>query len=184
MSTQDTEVAEPDLQEKLESSTGGRIAISVLIVVLLGTAAIVNMPESITKNALAPVAGRVANVVGLDQGWAVYAPAPRRVSNYLEARVLDRDGTTTVLPAPITAGLSEYWDYRWQRYADTVLNGPDNKPRWAPYARWVADGERARGRHPVVVTLVNISAESQPPGSLAPRTPWAERPFFSIGVGS
>lgn len=179
MSTQDS-----DLQERLESSPRGRALISVLIVVLLATAAIVNMPESITKKALNPVAGRVANVIGLDQGWAVYAPAPRRVSSYLQARVLDRDGTITVIPAPITAGLSEYWDYRWQRYADSILNGPDNVPRWAPYARWIADGQRAEGRHPVVVTLVNISAESQPPNAAAPRNPWVERQFFSIGVGS
>lgn len=184
MSTQDTEADEQDLQERLESSTAGRAAISVLIVVLLGIAAIINMPDSITKNALVPVVARAANVIGLDQGWAVYAPAPRRVSNYLEARVLDRDGSTTVLPAPITTGLSEYWDYRWQRYSDSILNGPDNKPRWAPYARWIADQQRAQGRHPVVVTLVNVFSESQPPSGATPRGPWTERPFFSIGVGS
>lgn len=184
MSTQDTEADEQDLQQRLESSTAGRAAISVLIVVLLGIVAIVVMPDSLTKNALVPVAGRVANVIGLDQGWAVYAPAPRRVSSYLEARVLDRDGTTTVVPTPITSGLSEYWDYRWQRYADTLLNGPDNVPRWAPYARWVADQQRAQGRHPVIVSLWNISAESQPPSAPTPRTPWAARQFFSIAVGS
>jgi hypothetical protein len=184
MSTQDTEADEQDLQERLESSAAGRAAISVLIVVLLGAVAIINMPDSITKNALAPVAGRVANVIGLDQGWAVYAPAPRRLSTYLEARVLDRDGTTTVVPTPITSGLSEYWDYRWQRYADTLLSGPDNTPRWAPYARWIADQQRAEGRRPVVVTLWNISAESQPPSAAVPRTPWVERQFFSMGVGS
>ncbi|WP_433802070.1 hypothetical protein [Actinomycetospora sp. CA-084318] len=184
MSTQDTEADEQDVQERLESSTAGRAAISVLIVVLLGIAAIVNMPESITKNALAPVVGRAANLIGLDQGWAVYAPTPRGLSTYLEARVLDRDGTTTSVPIPTTTGVSEYWDYRWQRYGDTLLNGPDNKPRWAPYARWVADQQRAQGRHPVVVSLVNISAQSQPPGSPVPRTAWVERQFFSIGVGS
>ena len=179
MSTQDS-----DLQERLESSTRGRALISVLIVVLLGTVAIINMPDSITKKALEPGAGRLANVIGLDQGWGVYAPTPRRVSTYLEARVLDRDGTTTVLPVPITAGLAEYWDYRWQRYADTLLNGPDNTPRWAPYARWIADGQRAKGRHPVVVSLVNVAAATQPPGAPVPRAPWAERQFYSVGVGS
>lgn len=184
MSTQDTEADEQDLQRRLESSTAGRAAISVLIVVLLGIAAIVNMPDSITKNALVPVVGRAANVIGLDQGWAVYAPAPRRVSNYLEARVLDRDGTTTVVPVPLTMGLSEYWDYRWQRYGDTMLNGPDNVPRWAPYARWIADEQRAEGRRPVVVSLWNISAESQPPSAPVARTPWMERQFFSMGVSS
>ncbi|MDL5160204.1 hypothetical protein [Actinomycetospora termitidis] len=183
MSTQDTEVAEPDLQERLESSTGGRITISVLIVVLLGIAAIVVMPDSITKRAIVPAVGRAANVIGLDQGWALYAPTPRGLATYLEARVLDRDGTTTAVPIPITTGLSEYWDYRWQRYGDTLLNGPDNRPRWAPFARWIADQQRSAGRHPVVVTLVNISAQTQPPAAPIPRTPWVERQFFSIGVG-
>ncbi len=174
----------PDLQERLERTPRGRALISVVIVVLLGTVLIINMPDSITKRALVHAAAPVANVLGLDQGWAVYAPGPRRESTYLEARVLERDGTTTTYPVPMQHGLAEYWDYRWQRYADTLLNGPDNKPRWAPYAEWVADQDRAAGHSPTVVTLVNISAVSQPPDAPAPRTPWAEHPFFSIGVGS
>jgi hypothetical protein len=173
-----------DLQQRLERTPRGRALISVVIVLLLGTVLIINMPDSITKRALVHVAAPVANVVGLDQGWAVYAPSPRRESAYLEARVLERDGTTTTYPVPLPHGLAEYWDYRWQRYADSLLNGPDNKPRWAPYAQWIAARDRAAGHSPTVVTLVNISAVSQPPGSPTPRTPWAEHPFFSIGVGS
>ncbi|NMO88638.1 hypothetical protein [Actinomycetospora sp. TBRC 11914] len=173
-----------DLQRRLERTTRGRVLISVVIVVLLGTVLVVNMPDSITKRALLHAASPVANVLGLDQGWAVYAPSPRKESTYLEARVLERDGTTTTYPVPMQHGLAEYWDYRWQRYADTLLNGPDNKPRWAPYARWVADQDRAAGHSPTVVTLVNISSVSQPPDAPTPRTPWSEHPFFSIGVGS
>jgi hypothetical protein len=172
-----------DLQERLERSPRGRALISVVIVVLLGTVLIINMPDSITKRALLHAAAPVANVLGLDQGWAVYAPSPRRESTYLEARVLERNGATTTYPTPIQHGLAEYWDYRWQRYADTLLNGPDNKPRWAPYALWIADQDRAAGHDPALVTLVNISAVSQPPDAPVPRTPWAEHPFFSIGVG-
>lgn len=174
----------PDLQERLERTARGRALISVVIVVILGTVLVVNMPDSITKRALLHAAAPVANLVGLDQGWAVYAPSPRKESTYLEARVLERDGTTTTYPVPMQRSLAEYWDYRWQRYADTLLNGPDNKDRWAPYARWVADQDRAAGHSPTVVTLVNISAVSQPPDAPAPRTPWAEHRFFSIGVGS
>jgi hypothetical protein len=173
-----------DLQERLERTTRGRIVISLVIVVLLGTVLIINMPDSITKRALLHVAAPIANVVGLDQGWAVYAPSPRKISTYLEARVLERDGTTTTYPVPLSDGLAEYWDYRWQRYADTLLNGPDNKPRWAPYAQWVAARDRAAGHSPTVVTLVNISSVSQAPDAATPRTPWNEHPFFSIGVGS
>jgi hypothetical protein len=173
----------PDLQERLEGTPRGRILISVVIVVLLGSVLIINMPDSITKRALVHAAVPVANVLGLDQGWAVYAPSPRRVSTYLEARVLDRDGTTRSYPVPLPAGLAEYWDYRWQRYADTLLNGPDNRDRWAPYARWVADEDRDAGHSPALVTLVNISAVSQPPDAPDPRSPWTEHPFFSIGVG-
>lgn len=174
----------PDVQERLESSTRGRVLISIVIVMLLGTVLIINMPDSITKRALLHAAAPVANVVGLDQGWAVYAPSPRRESAYLEARVLERDGTTTKYPVPMSLGIAEYWDYRWQRYGDSMLNGPDNTPRWAPYARWVADQDRAAGHSPTVVTLVNISAVSQAPDAPTPRAPWTEHPFFSLGVGS
>ncbi|MCD2194504.1 hypothetical protein LQ327_14110 [Actinomycetospora endophytica] len=174
--------SDDDLADRLERSPRGRALISVVIVVLLGTVLVVNMPDSITKRALQHVTAPIANVVGLDQGWAVYAPSPRQESTYLEARVLERDGTTSVHPTPIQHGLAEYWDYRWQRYADTLLNGPDNRERWAPYARWIADQDRAAGHDPAVVTLVNISSVSRPPGGPA-RSPWAEHAFFSIGVG-
>lgn len=173
---------EPDPFERLEGTARGRVLISVVIIVLLGSVLIINMPDLITKRALLHAAAPVANVLGLDQGWAVYAPSPRQESTYLEARVLDRDGTTRSYPVPVQDGLAEYWDYRWQRYADTLLNGPDNRDRWAPYARWVAEQDRATGRSPALVTLVNISAVSQPPDAPAARTPWAEHPFFSIGV--
>ena len=173
----------PDLQERLEQTPRGRALISIVIVVLLGSVLIVNMPDSITKRALVHAAVPVTNVLGLDQGWAVYAPSPRQVSTYLEARVLEHDGTTYTYPVPMQHGVAEYWDYRWQRYADTLLNGPDNRDRWAPYARWVADQDRAVGHSPALVTLVNISAVTQPPDAPDARTPWTEHPFFSIGVG-
>ncbi|MDT7742639.1 MAG: hypothetical protein QOE59_1717 [Actinomycetota bacterium] len=173
---------ERDPLQRLERTPRGRVLISVLIVVLLGGVLAITMPDSITKRALLHAAAPVANVLGLDQGWAVYAPSPRQESTYLEARVLDRDGTTRRYPVPLQHGLAEYWDYRWQRYADTLLNGPDNRDRWAPYARWVADQDRASGHSPAVVTLVNISAVSQPPDAPVARTPWAEHPFFSIGI--
>jgi hypothetical protein len=185
MST-DTEVRsesdEQDPLERLERTPGGRVLLSIVVVVLLGSVLIVNMPDLITKRALVHAAVPVANVLGLDQGWAVYAPSPRQESTSLEARVLDRDGTTQSYSVPLQHGLAEYWDYRWQRYGDTLLNGPDNRDRWAPYARWVADQDRAEGHSPALVTLVNISAVSQPPGAPVARTPWAEHLFFSMGV--
>jgi hypothetical protein len=175
---------EQDPLERLERTTRGRVLISVVIVVLLGSVLVINMPDSITKRALAHVAAPVANVLGLDQGWSMFAPTPRTESAYLEARVLERDGTTHTYPVPMQYGLAEYWDYGWQKYAEALLYGPDNKLRWEPYARWVADQDRAAGHSPTVVTLVNISAVSQPPNAPAPRTPWAEHQFFTIGIGS
>ncbi len=180
----DPDGEQDDLQLRLENGLGGRVAISVLIVVLLGSVMIINMPTSVTRNALLAVAGPVANVVGLDQGWGVYAPAPRRVSSFLEARVTDRDGSVSARPIPIQHGLAEYWDYRWQRWGDALLNLPNNNERWAPYCLWVADQERAAGRHPAKVSLVSIAAETLPPGPGPERAPWAEREFFTLGVVS
>jgi hypothetical protein len=177
-----TPADEVDVQLRLENSAGGRVVISLLIALLLGSVLVINMPASKTKDALIVATGPVVNVLGLDQGWAVYAPAPRRVSAYLEARVTDQDGTVTVRPIPIQHGLAEYWDYRWQRWGDTLLNGPENRERWAPYCLWVANEERAAGRHPAKVALVSIAAETFPPGPGPERAPWAEREFFTLGV--
>ena len=83
--------------------------------------------------------------MGLDQGWAVYAPRPAGSATYLEARVIDRDGTVTVRSIPLSHGLAEYWDYRWQRYGDTLINSPGNDTRWAPYCPL---GRRRRSARP------------------------------------
>lgn len=174
---------EVDVQERLERNRWGRVAISVLIVVLMGSVLIVNAPESITKRALMTAAGPIVNVMGLDQGWAVYAPAPRMVSYYLDARVLDRDGTVSVRSIPLSRGLNEYWDYRWQRYGDTLISSPGNDSRWAPYCRWIAAQEREAGRHPVIVTLQSIASQTLPPGPGPERAPWGSRDFFTLGVG-
>jgi hypothetical protein len=175
---------ETDPQSRLEGTPRGRALLSAVVVVLLGTVLVVTMPDSITRNALLKAAAPVANAVGLDQGWAVFAPSPRKSTTYLQARVTDRDGSTSVYPVPFSDGLAEYWDYRWQRYADTLLNGPDNTGRWAPYAQWIAARDRAAGHSPRTVTLVNVSAVSLPPDAPAPRTPWNDHPFFTTEVGS
>jgi hypothetical protein len=175
---------EVDVQQRLERSRWGRIAISALIVVLMGSVLVINAPQSITKRALMIAAVPIVNVTGLDPGWAVYAPAPRMVSYYLDARILDRDGTVSVRSIPLSRGLNEYWDYRWQRYGDTLINSPGNDTRWAPYCRWVAAQERAAGRHPVTVTLRTIASQTLPPGPGPERAPWGARDFYTVGVGS
>ena len=140
------------------------------------------MPDSITKRALVHAAAPAANVVGLDQGWAVYAPTPRGVSTYLEARVIDRDGTTRSYPVPMPAGLAEYWDYRWQRYADTLLNGP-GQPRPLGPVRPVG-GRRGPGRRPLPRSRDTREHLRGDPAAGRPRAPEPvdRAPFFSIGV--
>ena len=174
----------PDLQARLEGTANGRALISLLVALTLAAIVVVNMPGSVTKDRLLTYAQPYVNALGLDQGWAVFAPNPRGQSAFLEARIVFRDGTTASRPLPIQHGLAEYWDYRWQRWQEQLLFGAEGKTQWAAYCRWVAARERDAGRDPVSVSLVSTAADTLPPGPGPDRKPWGQKMFYSLQVGS
>lgn len=154
----------PSVQERLESSTAGRVVISLFLLITVISLVVWNLPQSeLKKQGLKPVRPYV-NATGLDQNWGVFAPPPRQLV-VLEARIAYEDGVqrTWSLPrgGPV---LDAYWDYRWRKYTEWARN--DNRRYlWEPTAAWIARHERAQGRRPVTVVLSRRVTQLRPPGA-------------------
>jgi hypothetical protein len=170
------------ISERMEHSRVGRIVIGTFLALLVAALLVINAPNSVTKRGLMTVVAPALSALSMEQGWGVFSPNPRGFSLELEAHVLDADGTTHVVPFTYGHGLSEYRDYRWQRWADRMANGPDNIPMWNPYCQWLAGQERDAGRHPVRIALVNRRLDTLPPGPGPARKPPVEHEFFTVGV--
>ena len=123
-----------------------------------------------------PEPGKTAS--GLDQNWGVFSDV-RTVSVWVEGRVQDADGSTTVIPIPSRKGISAMSDYRWQKYEEQVRLD-DNRKLWVPYATWLAEQARAQGRNPVRVSLVRRFADTLPPGPGPERDPYQSFTFFEF----
>jgi hypothetical protein len=168
------------LQARVESSRPGRILISLFAACTVFTVLVVNMPDSELKNHLLVPFGPVLRASGLDQNWGVFSDV-RSVSVFVEGRVHNVDGTTTVFPIPSRTGIAALSDYRWQKFEEQVRLD-DNKNLWAPYADWLVDRARARGLDPERVSLVRRFADTLPPGPGPERAPYSEFTFFELPV--
>ncbi len=142
------------VQERLESSVGGRVLISVFILVLLAGVVAWNLPESELSRRSQYRLKPLMNASGLDQTWAVFAPDPPRQELRLEARVAYDNGTTRTWRVPTwDPVIGGYRDYRWLKWAEWMTSG-SRALLWELGAAWIARQERRAGRRPVSLTLV------------------------------
>jgi hypothetical protein len=159
------------VQERLESNVGGRILLSVLIVMVLAAVATWNLPPSELGRQSQHRLNPLVNATGLDQTWAVFAPDPPRQELELEARIVYDDGTqrTWRVPTgdPVVGG---YRDYRWLKWAEWMTSGA-HVVLWQPAAAWIARREQAAGRRPVSVSLVRQVFDLPIGGDRAPPVP-------------
>ena len=166
------------LQERLEASDIGRMLISaVLIFTFVGVVAW-NLPGGALQQKLIPVARPYIQATGLDQGWGVFAPDPRRITNDFYARLDYPDGAETVWRYPVgNAFVANYRTYRWQKYAEHV-SIDIRTVLLDPAAQWLRRTQVRRGEQPVVVTLVQRWADTPAPDSNQPLT-WQEQVLYS-----
>ena len=169
------------MQARLESSTVGRLLISLLVTVVVLAVVVVDMPDSQLRADMLGPAGWFVRATGLDQDWGVFAP-PRTMSAYVEGQIDDADGTTSVVRSPLRPGVGAYDDYRWGKF-DEQLRLDSAQWTWAPYARFLAEQSRAAGRTPVRVSLVRVWADTLPPGPGPARGPWQEFTFYVLPLG-
>jgi hypothetical protein len=136
------------------------------------------LPGGTLQTRLAPVVRPYFLGAGLDQGWGVFAPEPRRMTSDLYARLDFPDGAETIWRYPTgNALVSDYRTYRWQKWAEhtaidirTIL--------LAPAAQWLVRNEVRNGEHPVEVTLVQRWANTPAPGDHTPPQ-WQEDVLYT-----
>jgi hypothetical protein len=167
-------------QERFESSRGGRIAISVFVVLTLVAIVVVNLPESRLRRDGMKVAEPYLVATGLEQNWRVFAP-PRRTSLAVEARVRFTDGSVAVWRPPSGGDLvGAYWDYRWRKWLENVTQDEHRDVLWKPAALFAARAVERPGKVPTSVTLVRSWRDLRPPGAEQPEASWRQYAFFTI----
>ena len=175
---------EHETHDEIVGGPWQRLAISALIVLVLLTLLATNAPDSAIKSSLVGVLRPVILVTGLDQRWGVFAPNPRIETSNVVARVERADGTVATYPLDSSAGLSEYWNYRWRKYGEQLWTAPSAERERVAFARWVADQDRAAGHQPQRVTLLRITRPNLPPGPGPDTGPWSEVAFSTTTVGT
>jgi hypothetical protein len=170
------------VQERLETSVAGRVAISVFLVVTLASLIVWNMPQSEIQRQALRVVRPYVTALSLEQNWGVFAPDPRRQSLDFFARVRFADGSEEEVRMP-TGGavVGAYWDYHWWKWVESVTND-QRDGLWRPAAIWFARRARTETRRPVEVTLVRRWRDLFPPGRGPSRGEWMEAEYYTLTI--
>ena len=170
------------MQERLESSHAGRVAISIFIAATVLSVVLWSLPESQLKRDALRIVRPYVLATGLEQNWGVFSPDPRRHTLEVVARVRYTNGAEETYSIPRGNRLvGGYWDYRWRKWAE--WSSTDARSHlWEPAAAWFARRARAEGREPTSVTLVRRWRVSLPPGPGPSRGEWQEYAYYTYRV--
>lgn len=169
------------MQERLESTSRGQAALSLVIGALLVTVLAGVLPASPLQRALAAPVRPITEGLGLVQSWGVFAPDPRPISVAVHAEVelAGAGAGMVVVELPDSGdGPGAYRTYRWRKFQEHLYQDA-NAHLWGPAATWAAaqvDGV-ARSVH-----LVRTWRELGPPGT-AP-APLRSYRFFTLDVAA
>jgi hypothetical protein len=170
------------LQERVERSAFGRALISAFLLVTLISIVIANFPRSTLRRDVLRVSAPYLNATGLDQGWSLFAPNPRRQSIALYARVQFANGAAQTWGVPHGDPLTgNYWDSHWQKWVVFVVNGR-HRDLWKPAAEFIARDLARPGRRPVRVTLIRQTSLNYPPGHHPDGGPNVATAYYSLAI--
>jgi hypothetical protein len=165
--------------ERLERSAVGQAVLSAVMVAVIATVVLWNLPAGRPHDRAREVVGPVAQAVGLEQDWALFAPDPRSFSVGVYADITFRDGTTRRWEPPHNGLLlSPYRTYRWQKYVER-LRADDNAALWEPTARWIA---RDAGGDVTRVQLTRTFRDVLKPGDSGPRAARGSYVFYTLDL--
>lgn len=174
--------ADSRIQQRIEETRAGRAAISLFVIATIAAGFVLNMPESRLRHEAAVVAEPYAHALGLQQRWSVFAPEPRRASIDLQARVRYADGTGVTWHPPRGDDLvGPYWDYRWFKWMENVIQDSAEQQLWKPAALYVAQEKQTEGKVVTRVTLIRRWQALRPPGVQgSDRRGWKQYSFYTL----
>jgi hypothetical protein len=168
------------VQQRLESSRAGRVAISVFVLFTVFSLVVWNLPSSEIKRKGLRVVRPYITLTSLDQNWGVFSPDPRRISIDIVARVRSADGSEETIRVPRGNDVyGAYWDYRWWKWAEWIRQDSQGQ-LWKPAALWFARKAVSEGKRPTQIVLVRRWYDLLPPGPGPSRGPWHEVPFYTL----
>ncbi|MCE5288753.1 MAG: hypothetical protein LLG14_05870 [Nocardiaceae bacterium] len=168
------------LQERIENSFIGQVAITALVLLLMGLSLVWCMPESALKRAMISTAAPAGMALGLDQDWRVFAPNPPQRVDVVKVNVRLADGDQLNWAVPHGDGLiGQYSWYRWQKLKENLTSclqiegnplqvtnaGQPCAKYWLDLERWVL---RDLGVASGTQSLVTVTVHSKvllPPGA-------------------
>jgi hypothetical protein len=156
-------------QKALEATSAGRVLVSLFLIATIAAVCITNLPDSWLRREALTATDPYLLATGLDQNWNVFAPEPRPTSLRLKARVGYEDGARETWSPPAGGDLTgTYWDYRWRKWMENVIQDAHKRQLWKPAAQFVARQSQREGRTPTKITLVRQWQDLRPPGAQGP----------------
>jgi hypothetical protein len=152
-----------NVQERVERTPVGQGVISGLIVVVVLTGVVWNLPASTIKRQTMTVVYPIGIATGLGQSWEVFAPNPPRQNDHLEVVVTLAGGRDVVWNLPHgDPVVGHYSTERWHKLREYLMKTPSLRQT---FARWVAEDVAGRQGDAVRVRIVVRSVTLPPPGS-------------------
>lgn len=146
-----------------ERSTLREAAISALVSVILIVGVAWNLPDSAIKRALMPVLEPVAQSMGLEQRWRMYAPDVIRQLELTEVQVTMEDGSTRTWVNPSgDKVIGPFTWYHWQKLKEGLPRDPTMR---ADAAHWAVRKLTDPSETPVRVQIIMRTMQLPPPGA-------------------
>jgi hypothetical protein len=170
------------IQERIECSRLGRLAISGFLIFTILAMVVSNLPRSESEATARNFFDSYLYATDLRQRWNLFAPDPSKKTLQLSARISYADGSSEIWNFPSGGNLLDpYRYYRWRKLARRVNSNTSIAILWQPVALWIGREQADPDRRPVTVALIRRWAITRPPGSNE-KVVWQEKSFVTVPI--
>jgi hypothetical protein len=166
VSTDEEDVGAATSSPWFERSDVGQAVISALVSLILLIGIVWNLPDSKIKSLFTPVLEPIAQAVGLEQVWKMYAPDVIRQLEFIEVQVTMADGSTRTWVTPSgDKVIGPFSWYHWQKLKESL---PRDVSMRADFAHWVVRNVTDPAENPTRVQIIFRTVDISPPGQSTP----------------
>ena len=173
------------LQERIESSELGRIAISAFLVLTLVVIFALNLPwqhQFELKRQLYKVALPYSKATGIQQAWSVFAPDSRYQSIEVRGRITYADGSVAIWRLPSSDRyVGDVRNTRWKKWMEIIYADEQGAVVSSSTALWLARRYARGGRRPVEVAFVRRWKDVSPLGANF-EYGWASKVYYRLKI--